>query len=229
MGNKGLVGQRIDRYELTGLLGTGGMATVYRARHISLGTESAVKVLASNLAMNPLVRERFRQEAYVQAQLRHPGIVSVLDLVDNDQHLAIVMELVDGGILADEVAKHPAGMPVELALSRLVAIAEGVAFAHEKGVLHRDLKPANVLLSRSGGAVEPKVTDFGLARLLSVATRMTRSGAMMGTPGYMAPEQMRGEEDVGPPHRPTQGVQDPSTDLRWGCSPSTCKRDGAPH
>ncbi len=152
MDSQGLVGTELDRYRLTGVLGIGGMAAVYRAEHRTLGTPAAVKVLTSTLAMNPTVRERFQQEAYVQAQLRHPAIVTVLDLIDSGPHLAIVMELVEGGTLADEIAQHPNGMPVDLALSRLIAITEGVALAHSKGVLHRD-RQASVNHRRCAQAV----------------------------------------------------------------------------
>ena len=173
-------GAKLDRYIIGEVLGAGGMATVYRARHESLGTEVALKVLAGNFTQNVTVRERFRQEGYVQANLHHPNIVRVTDLIDTPDVVAFAMELCDGPSLREYLDTHPGGLSWEQAKPILEGICAGVGFAHERGVLHRDIKPANVLLVEQAGALAPRVTDFGLARLLS-GKGMTRTGTQMGT------------------------------------------------
>jgi len=196
------VGHRIEKYEIFEQIGSGGMGVVYRARHVTLGAEVALKVLGSNFVANPNVRHRFQQEAYVQSQLSHPNIVSVTDFVDTEEVLAIVMPLISGPSLEEVLAAEEAGpwSPQDV-WSLMEPVLEGVAYAHGRGIVHRDLKPGNIMLDgHQSGAVlgTPKVTDFGLAKILSTDVGVTRTGARMGTMGYMAPEQFGGQKEIGP-------------------------------
>ena len=183
---------RFGPYEVLGELGRGGLGVVYRARHPRTGGEVALKVL---LDPDPRGKARFQREARTAARLRHPGIVSVQDLGEEDGRPYLVMELVEGESLASRLRRGPLA---EEEAARLGAeLAEALACAHAAGVLHRDVKPANVLIDRTGRA---RLTDFGLAReQLEGAERLTRTGVMLGTPGYMAPEQMDDASRAGPP------------------------------
>jgi len=173
----------IGQYALVESLGRGATAEVWRARHVVLGSHHAVKVLA---ASTPEMAARLLREGRVQASLRHPNIVPVTDLVQDDGRIALVMELVRGGSLMDRLQLRRRLTAVEV-MALLEALLDGLNHAHRAGVLHRDLKLANVLLDGD----TPRIADFGLARLSSSAAGpgMTRSGQTMGTPGYMPPEQ----------------------------------------
>jgi len=180
-----------DRYVLGPVLGAGGTAHVYRAFDERLGVSVAVKVLS---LANPVARDRLKQEATVQAGLRHPHIVSVTDVLDVDGWPAVVMELVDGPTLGDLLDAGP--LPPEEAVELFRGILEGVAAAHTAGTVHRDLKPGNVLVARVGRRLHPKVADFGLAKVLAGPGGGTRTGAIMGTPRYMSPEQLSDSKAV---------------------------------
>ncbi len=180
-------GRVLERFVVEGEIGRGGMATVYRIRHLELGTAHALKVL---WVTGDQVRERLVQEGRIQASLRHPNVVSVTDVLNVDGAPGLVMELVDGVSLEQVLATRRLTGPQADAVA--VGLLSGVAEAHRHGLVHRDLKPGNVLLARDSAGLVVKVTDFGLARVLSddVAThRRTAAGATFGTPGYMAPEQ----------------------------------------
>jgi len=179
--------------EIEAPLGRGGMGAVYLARQVSLDREVAVKVLASELADDPLFLERLEREARLMARLRHPNIVAVHDFQKlEDGGAAIVMEFIEGGSLRDQLRLHPHGLPVEEALRILRQIAAGLEAAHAAGVIHRDMKPENVLLGSDGTAL---VTDFGLALPLHESSaRLTLTGTTVGTVDYMAPEQLKGGE-----------------------------------
>ncbi len=181
-------GQIIDRYEVEQRIGSGGMATVYRVRHTTLGSLHALKVL---MLTGPAIRERLVREGQLQAQLDHPHIVSVTDVIEVEGGQGLVMELVDGPDLEGWLTHHRPDLDQALALFE--GILAAVEAAHAGGVVHRDLKPANVLLKRVGDTWVPKVADFGLAKACAGDTGLdrTRSGVAMGTPAYMAPEQFR--------------------------------------
>lgn len=188
------VGERIGNYEVLGLLGTGAMASVYRVRHVQLGATYALKLLDHR---PEALRERLLQEGRVQAQLRHPNIVTVTDVVELRGQPGLVMELVDGPTLAAHVEKHhPLPLDEVDALAR--GIMRGVRAAHQAGHLHRDLKPANILLQRVDGAWVPKIADFGLVKLLGTdsSANQTRSGAIVGSPAFMSPEQTLAARDL---------------------------------
>ena len=184
-----------DRFEVISLLGEGGMARVYRVRHRALGGEHALKLLSFQ---HPRLKQRLLREGQIQAQLSHPNVVKVTDVIDHDGQTGLLMEYVDcttlDGLLTQRTLLY------EEAIRLMAQILAGVVHAHDAGVLHRDLKPANVLLTERRGAdgFIAKVTDFGIAKVLEPETGkgMTRMGALMGTPGYMAPEQARDSASV---------------------------------
>ncbi|QEL16325.1 protein kinase domain-containing protein [Limnoglobus roseus] len=177
------------------LLGRGGMGVVFRAWHHRLNRPVALKMMLAGAYAGPRERERFQREAEAVAGLRHPNVVQVHDAGDADGRPYFTMELVDGGSLAQTLTGAP--LPVERAADLVGTLAAAVQVAHAAGVVHRDLKPANVLLAADG---TPKVGDFGLARRLSDEAGLTDTGAALGTPSYMAPEQADGAAGaVGPP------------------------------
>jgi serine/threonine-protein kinase len=193
------VGTRVGDYEIEAELGSGGMATVYRARHALLESHCALKVLDPRYRASPEARARFLDEARIQHKhLDHPNIVKVLNVVATAEHAALVMELVDGPALEDVIGELRA-RPAEL--RRIMdGVLAGVGHARAAGIVHRDLKPANVLLQRKGDALVPKVSDFGIAKLSAALARpgkrSTQGDHRMGTLGYMSPEQLRRAKDV---------------------------------
>ena len=181
-------------YELLEEIARGGMGVVYKARQVNLNRVVALKmILAGQLASEEEV-QRFRTEAESAANLDHPGIVPIYEIGQHESQHFFSMGYVEGQSLADRVRNGP--LPPKEAAELTKKIAEAIAFAHSRNVIHRDLKPANVLLDQNG---EPKVTDFGLARKTDNDSGMTRTGAVMGTPSYMPPEQAAGKtSEVGP-------------------------------
>jgi serine/threonine-protein kinase len=180
----------LGRYQLGRTLGSGGMAIVYQAHDRELGRVVAVKRLADNLSHDRSFRDRFLREAQVAARLSHPRLVRVYDFGhDRDGRPFIVMEYVEGGSLAETLARDGALSP-----ARVVAVARdccsGLAYAHAAGLVHRDLKPQNLLLDHDGRV---KIADFGIARSLD-GTSLTLTGSVLGTAGYLAPEQAGGEQ-----------------------------------
>jgi tetratricopeptide (TPR) repeat protein len=181
-------GTAIDRYVVEGLLGRGGMASVYRVRHEGLGTVHALKVVH---VPSPSVTERLLREGRVQGTLRHPNVAAVTDLVTVRGSPGLVMELVPGPPLEQLLRKIPLSLEEADVLAR--GILAGASAAHRAGLVHRDLKPGNVLVEVQDGQIIPKIVDFGLAKALVAAPDSpvaTRAGVSMGTPAYMAPEQI---------------------------------------
>jgi serine/threonine-protein kinase len=186
--------EQIGDYVIEGELGAGGMAKVYRARHPVLGTRHAIKVLDPAYRENPAARQRFLDEARIQARhLDHDNIVKVTNIIATDEHAALVMELIEGGSLESRLGALK-DQPGEIRRIML-AVLDAVGHAHAEGIIHRDLKPANVLLDTDG---EPKVTDFGIAKVMagSDTKKSTAADARMGTLSYMSPEQIRRAKDV---------------------------------
>ena len=179
-----------DRYELEELLGTGGMSSVFRAHDRQLDRRVAIKILHQHYAQDPEYLERFRREARAVARLSHPNIVTVIDRGDDDGRQYIVFEHVDGENLK-ELVLRTGKLPVRRALELALGVADGLAFAHDRGLIHRDVKPQNVLLNREG---EIKVTDFGIARSLHMDHGVTQTGTVLGTAEYLAPEQASGKQ-----------------------------------
>jgi tetratricopeptide (TPR) repeat protein/predicted Ser/Thr protein kinase len=184
-----------DRYEVLGELGRGGMGVVYRARQAGLNRDVAVKMILSGEFADAEERSRFRREAEAAGRLQHPNIVQIHEVGAGSDRPYISMELVEGGSLEEKLAQNPL-LPLHAA--RLAeTLARATHYAHERGIIHRDLKPANVLLAADG---TPKITDFGLAKhLADGGTSRTRTGAVLGTPSYMAPERALGQsQHTGP-------------------------------
>ena len=191
-------GTNLGPYEIVALLGAGGMGEVYRARDTRLGRDVAIKVLPAEFAADPDRLRRFEQEAQAVAALNHPNIVSLYDIGTYEGSPYLVSELLEGESLRQRLTVAP--LPPPKAMELAVQIAQGLAAAHEKGIVHRDLKPENLFITRDGQA---KILDFGVAKLLpkrepaerSVAPTVlegTDPGIVMGTAGYMSPEQVRG-------------------------------------
>ena len=186
-------GTRVGRYEVSGPLGAGGMGEVYRARDPRLNRDVAIKSLPESVAHDRERVSRFEREAQLLASLNHPHIATVYGVEDAGPLQFIVLELVDGGTLADRLARGP--LPLREALQVARGVADALSAAHEKGIVHRDLKPANIAMTAAG---DPKVLDFGLAKAGlpdadSMTIAATRSGVVLGTAPYMSPEQARGE------------------------------------
>ena len=182
--------RRIGKYEIRESLGKGGMATVFLAWDLDLERKVAVKVLHPLLGDRPEGMGRFHREARAAARLRHPNIIEVFDFStgSEDEPPFLVYEYVEGPNLADFMRRHPPPLPETAALLGR-CLAQALGAAHERGIVHRDIKPENVLVDRSGRLV---ITDFGIARLAGDAT-VTATGAVLGSPAYMSPEQARGE------------------------------------
>jgi len=197
-------------YEVLEVLGRGGMAVVYKARHLGLKRLVALKVVLAGAHASAEERFRFQREAEAVARLQHPHIVQVYEVGEHDGLPYLALEYVGGGTLAQALGGSP--LPARVAADLVQTLAGAVHSAHLAGVVHRDLKPANVLLAGARGQgpgvreekrasssltpdpwpLTPKIADFGLARQLGDATAHTASGAVLGTPAYMAPEQAQG-------------------------------------
>ena len=191
-------GEKLGPYEIQSSLGAGGMGEVYRARDSRLKRDVAVKVLPKALSSDPDRLRRFEQEALATAALNHPNILAVFDIGDNQGSPYVVSELLEGETLRDRLRTGP--IPVRKALEYALQVAHGLAAAHEKGIIHRDLKPENLFLTKDGRV---KILDFGLAKLtqsepgahasLATVSHGTEAGVVLGTAGYMSPEQVRGQ------------------------------------
>jgi serine/threonine-protein kinase len=179
---------KIGRYEVKSELGRGGMATVYRAFDPSFNREVAIKVLPREMMHDPQFRARFDREVKLVAGLEHPSIVPVYDVGDEDGQPYFVMRYMTGGSLSNLISKGR--MSVEDTARIVSKIAQGLAYAHKKGVIHRDLKPDNILFDDNG---DPFISDFGIAKLAESTGSLTGSG-VIGTPAYMSPEQAQGSD-----------------------------------
>jgi uncharacterized protein (DUF433 family) len=182
----------VPGYEILGELGRGGMGVVYRARQLSLNRVVALKMILAGGHSAPDQIVRFRAEAQAAARLRHPGIVQIHEIGEHDGLPYFSLELVEGGSLAGKLRGRP--LKARRAAELIEDVARAVQHAHARDILHRDLKPGNILITADG---VPKIADFGLAKQLEVAGP-TRTGEVMGTPAYMAPEQAQGRKDIGP-------------------------------
>ena len=185
--------RRLPELEEFSLIGPGGMGTVYRARHRELERPVAVKVIHAHLLEREGFRDRFAREARTLARLDHPNIVKVYDFGERERLYYLIMELVDGVTLRQ--ALDGGAIEPKEALSLVPRICDALQYAHDQGVVHRDIKPENILLDRQGAL---KIADFGLAKLVGTATepRLTRTEQVMGTPHYMAPEQIETPSQV---------------------------------
>jgi serine/threonine protein kinase len=185
---------RLGRYQITGRLGEGGMGTVYQGIDPVIGRTVAIKTILEDRLGSPkeaaLLRQRLMREARAAGSLTHPNIVTVFDAGEEAGVTYIVMELIPGSTLADILPAAGTPLPTQHALSILSGAAAALDFAHSRGVVHRDIKPSNIMIQEDGTV---KLADFGIARLVK-ATAFTMPGSLTGTPVFMSPEQLRGEE-----------------------------------
>jgi hypothetical protein len=185
---------QIEGYDVESVLGRGGMGVVFKAKHRKLNRFVAVKMMLSGPFAGPVELARFQREVEAVAALRHPNIVQIHDVGDQAGRHYFTMEYVEGGSLAQKLAGKP--QPATESAEMIATLACAVQFAHQSGFIHRDLKPANILLTADD---IPKITDFGLARSIDAGPEFTLSGARVGTPSYMAPEQALGKAHaIGP-------------------------------
>src|SRR6266550_3013533 len=185
----------IGKYRILELLGEGAMGVVYKAEDSVLGRIVAIKVMNESIARQEDLRKRFLHEAQAAASLQHPNVVCIYDLGEQDGHLFIAMEFVDGVDL-ERLIELGEPMSLQARLDIIIDVLTGLAFAHKRGIVHRDIKPANIRIGEDGRA---KIMDFGVAHLAS--SSMTRTGSFLGTPSYMAPEQI------------TEGKTTPAADI----------------
>ncbi|MBS1790602.1 MAG: protein kinase [Acidobacteria bacterium] len=200
-----LVGHKLGHYQIAALLGAGGMGEVYRARDPRLDRNVAIKVLPQHLSSHPDAMARFEREAKAVAALSHPNILAIYDFGHQDEAAYLVMELLEGATLRQRLKNSTLNWREAVKIS--AAIADGLAAAHAKGIIHRDIKPENIFLTNDG---QIKILDFGIARVKRAVTsnaatllsqapmEQTRPGTLMGTIGYMSPEQVRGESVEAP-------------------------------
>ncbi len=185
-----------ERFVIERALGTGGMGAVYLARDQRLGERVALKIMHGMALLDPLAGDRLRREASAARRISHTNVVKIFDVGDDQGHLFLSMEYVDGQSLEQLISRHST-LPIDRVRSYVAAICDGLAAAHAEGVIHRDLKPGNVIVTPDQRV---KIIDFGLARIANLEG-MTATGMLLGTPEYMAPEQIKG------------GNVDPRTDL----------------
>ncbi len=197
-----MIGQTISHYRILEKLGAGGMGVVYRAHDIRLDRDVALKFLPDNLLNDALALERFRREVQAASALNHPGICTIYDAGEEDGKPFIAMEFIDGEALGQFINGKPLG--VEQILNLGIQLADALSAAHAQGIIHRDIKPANIYVTKRGQA---KVLDFGLAKLgqksgklgeegggSNAQTTTSIVGVISGTPSYMSPEQIRGDD-----------------------------------
>jgi serine/threonine protein kinase len=212
-----LIGKKVSHYRVLEFLGGGGMGIIYKAEDIKLGRRVALKFLPEELTGDQRALERFEREARAASALNHPNICTIHEIAEHDGQPFIVMELLEGKTLRDMISATASHKPLELAmlLDLAIQITAGLEAAHQKGIIHRDIKPSNIFITHRG---EAKILDFGVAKLLELdeptesavrsgtsdstlqtetsklrSLHLTRTGAALGTEGYMSPEQVRGE------------------------------------
>jgi serine/threonine protein kinase len=191
-------GTKLGPYEVIASVGAGGMGEVYRARDTRLGRDVAIKILPPSVSDDPDRLRRFEQEARAAGSLNHPNILVVHDVGDHDRVPYVVCELLEGTTLREQLTGAP--LPARRAIDYAIQIARGLAAAHERGIVHRDLKPENLFVTRDGRV---KILDFGIAKLVEgdqaesadtpTEHAATDPGLVLGTVGYMSPEQVRGQ------------------------------------
>jgi len=186
-----VIGTKLGPYEITEEIGKGGMATVYRAYQPSMDRHVAIKVIRASMLGDSVGRDRFTREAKLVAKLEHPHLLPVYDFDGAHDPPYIVMRFLEGGTLKQVMEADP--LPPEEMLYMLRQVATALDYAHRQEVVHRDLKPTNIMIDREGNAF---VADFGIARVTDAAKDLTGTGNVIGTPGYMAPEQARGKSEV---------------------------------
>ena len=185
-----MIGQQILNYRIEKLIGEGGMGNVYLGVHTHIGRKVAIKALNPNLAKNPDLKERFKNEASTLSQLHHPNIVSLYDYVETDLGIFLVMEYVEGKQLDDYIQTVTGPIPENKVIPMFCQILDGVSYAHQRNVIHRDIKPSNIIITTDG---KVKILDFGIAKIISdTSHKLTKTGTKLGTVLFMSPEQVKG-------------------------------------
>jgi serine/threonine-protein kinase len=182
-----MIGQTISHYKILEKLGEGGMGVVYKALDTKLNRMVALKFLPRKLTVDETEKIRFAQEAQLAATLNHPNVCTIYDIVEHDGEMFIAMEFVDGQTLREKKGSISFRQATDIGIQ----IADGLAAAHEKGIVHRDIKPENIMIRKDGIA---QIMDFGLAKLRGNVSRLTKEGSTVGTAGYMSPEQVQGQD-----------------------------------
>ncbi len=180
----------ISSYRVEEEIARGGMGVIYRAVHTVFDEVVAIKAIFPELTVNPEFRERFVNEAKIQRRLQHPNIVQVREFLSATNSFYIIMEYIDGETLAERLKRSRGPLPLKEALDIFRQALQGLAYAHSQGVIHRDIKPSNIIIPWSGVV---KLTDFGIARAVE-GGNLTKTGFLLGTPTYMAPEQIQGQK-----------------------------------
>lgn len=189
-------GNKISGYKILGKLGAGAMATVYKAKQVSLDRMVALKKLPEKFSSNPQFIERFFAEGRAAASLNHPNIVQAFDVGNEGDIYYFVMEYVEGRTVHEDIVEHKR-FNEKLAIEIIIQVAEALEHAHDRGLIHRDVKPKNIMITKEGVV---KLADMGLARAISdVEAAEAEAGRAFGTPYYISPEQIRGEKEIGPP------------------------------
>ncbi|MCS6820614.1 MAG: serine/threonine protein kinase [Microscillaceae bacterium] len=186
-----MIGEQILNYKITSKIGEGGMGAVYLAMHTQIERKAAIKVLHPTYVNNPIIRERFKNEAATMARLKHPNIVDLYDYLEAPTGLYLIMEYVEGKPLDEYIAKISGPLSEEKAIHIFSKVLDGFEYAHRQGVVHRDIKPSNLIITPE---FDVKILDFGIAKLLSNSKTQTKAGMKMGTVLYMSPEQVKGTD-----------------------------------
>jgi WD40 repeat protein len=184
-----LTGKQFGTYQITGALGEGGMAAVYKAYQTSVDRTVAIKVLPRQLASDPEFVSRFKREALLLAKLQHPHILPVFDYGESEGYTYLVMPFITGGTLTAQLSALPT--PLSTIRKIISQLGDALDYAHTRGLVHRDIKPSNVLIDEGGNCL---LSDFGIAKIVEGTSRLTSSGAIIGTPYYMSPEQGSGRK-----------------------------------
>lgn len=186
-----MIGQVIQNYRIVSNIGEGGMGNIFLASHVSLERSAAIKQLHYELTNNADFKQRFINEAKILAQLNHPNIITVYDLIEDKGHYFIIMEYVKGDTIDKVLEKTGAPLHHARALNIFIQILSAFDYAHSKGIVHRDIKPSNIILDEND---TPKVLDFGIAKILQKDFNLTKAGTKMGSLLYMSPEQVMGRD-----------------------------------
>jgi len=188
-----MIGREILNYRVEKMIGEGGMGAVYKAQHTKIPNRvAAIKVLKSNFLQNENLKQRFRREMEIMADLTHENIIKLEQFDEDDLGMYLIMEYFNGIEIDDYLKNHIGVFPEEKAIPLMIQILKAFAFAHSKGIVHRDIKPANIMINQD--ASKAKVLDFGIAKMKDDVSMKTKSGAQIGTVFYMSPEQVHGKE-----------------------------------
>ncbi|TAF67744.1 MAG: serine/threonine protein kinase [Cytophagales bacterium] len=187
---QGMIPAQILNYVVERKIGEGGMGTVFLAHHLQLNRKAAIKALHPLYVSNPYIRERFRQEAALLAELKHPTIVSLYDYLEEPQGLYLIMEYIEGKPLDEYISQVSGPISEAKTLQIMAEVLEGFEYAHNRGIVHRDIKPSNLIVTDDFHA---KILDFGIAKIVEDNKALTKVGTRMGTVLYMSPEQVKGE------------------------------------